>query len=229
MGLISEDYLSVTRGSRIRRFGLDQANLVICSGLGCFTQRPTFKWLSQMHKLSYFVANSWVPFSHRRVYTVLSVDSTARLIAGVPAGDALPFTALVASLAPPYLLLFVLHTSRGEGAEGRYQSPALSLEEFQDFIGRFCSFLGGDARFDIWAYSVEERATIVWDRHDQIFAYGPIGRYQERLNALGFEVGDPSIPVPHQHHYREEFDVDAKALLVSLPWMYSVLRPEDEQ
>ncbi|TDS84995.1 hypothetical protein EDF71_10189 [Comamonas sp. JUb58] len=214
---------------RISRFGLDQSNPMVRSGCGCVAQRPTFKWVSQMHKLSHFLAHSWAPFSHGPVYAVSFVDATERLIAGVPAGDALPFATLVASLSPPYLLLFVLHTSRGEGAEGRYQSPALSLEEFQDFIGRFGAFLSGDARFDIWAYSVEERATIVWDRHDQIFAYGPIGRYQERLNALGFELGDPRIPVPHQHHYREEFDVDAKALLVSLPWTYSALRPEDAQ
>lgn len=182
-----------------------------------------------MHKLSYALADSWAPFSHRPVYSMSSADSSARLVAGVPAGDSLPFATLVASLAPPYLLLYVLHTPRGEGAEGRYQSPAISLQEFQDFMGRFGAFLSADARFDIWAYSMEDKATIVWDRHNQIFAYGPIGQYVERLNALGFAAGDPSIPFPHRHHYRQEFDEDAKALLGSLPWSHSMLRPEDEQ
>jgi hypothetical protein len=182
-----------------------------------------------MHKLSHAIADSWVPYSHGKVYAVSPTDSGERLVAGVPDGDQSPFTHLVSCLEPPYFLLYVLHTPRGEGDAGRYQSAPVSLEQFQEFMHRFGSYLASDARFDIWAHSAAEQATVVWDRHNQLFAYGPLAKFSSELNALGFTSGDASISFPHQHHYRAEFDADAQALLANWAWSYSPLRPEDEQ
>lgn len=182
-----------------------------------------------MHKLSHAIADNWVSYSHRPVYAVSPLERGERILAGVPSGDPSPFTRLVSCLEPPYFLLYVLHTPRGEGDAGRYQSPPVSLEQFQEFMRRFGSYFCSDARFDIWAHSATEQATVVWDRHDQLFAYGPLAKFSSELNALGFTFGDASISFPHQHHYRAEFDPDAQALLAGLAWSYSPLQPEDEQ
>ncbi|TJZ77378.1 hypothetical protein [Chitiniphilus eburneus] len=182
-----------------------------------------------MHKLSHAVADSWAPYSHEAVYSISSLDGGSRILAGVPDGNPTPFTHLVSCLEPPYFLLYVLHTPRGEGDAGRYQSPAISLGQFQEFMQRFGGYLSSDARFDIWAHSPAEQATIVWDRHNQLFAYGPLAKFSAELNTLGFTSGDADIPFPHQHHYRQEFDADASALLESFVWSYSTLRPEDTQ
>lgn len=182
-----------------------------------------------MHKMSRTIAESWEPFSHQPVYVVSPMDQGERIQAGVPAGDPNPFMQLVSCLEPPYFLLYILHTPRGEGDAGRYQSPPVSMEQFHVFMRRFGSYLGSDARFDIWAHSPSDQATVVWDRHNQLFAYGPIVKFSSELNALGFSTGESNISFPHQHHYREEFDADAQALLFLWDWSYSPLRPEDEQ
>lgn len=182
-----------------------------------------------MHKLSHTIADGWIPYSHSPIYAVSPVGQSARIVAGVPGGDPIPFTHLVSCLEPPYSLLYVLHTPRGEGEAGRYQSPPVSPEQFQAFMVKFGGYLSSDARFDLWAHSAAEQATVVWDRHNQLFAYGPLDRFSSQLNALGFTHGDASISFPHQHHYRQEFDADATALLDYLTWAHSPLRPEDEQ
>jgi len=182
-----------------------------------------------MHKLSHLVAGNWVPHSHGALYLVAPAGEGERIVAGVPGGDPTPFTQLVSGLEPPYFLLYVLHTPRGEGEAGRYQSPPVTLPQFQDFMRRFGGYLSSDARFDLWAHSPAEQATVVWDRHNQLFAYGPLARYAAALDVLGFAPGDASISFAHQHHFRPEFDADASALLASFDWVHSALQPEDEQ
>jgi hypothetical protein len=182
-----------------------------------------------MHKLSHNIDGRWIPYSHGPVYSISPVGRSARILAGVPGGDPLPFTQLVSCLEPPYYLLYVLHTPRGEGEAGRYQSPPVSLEQFQAFMTKFGGYLSSDARFDLWAHSASEQATVVWDRHNQLFAYGSLDKFSEQLNSLGFTDGDAGISFAHLHHYRQEFDVDATALLENFAWSHSPLRPEDEQ
>lgn len=140
----------------------------------------------------------------------------------------MPFIRLVDSLEPPYFVLYVLHTPRGEGEAGRYQSPPLSQIQFQEFMLRFGDYLSSDGRFNIWAHSPAEQATVVWDQHNLMFAYGPIDRYCAQLNALGFTRGDARIPSPHQHHYQQGLDADAKEILNHFPWSYSPLQPGDD-
>jgi hypothetical protein len=84
-------------------------------------------------------------------------------------------------------------------------------------------------RFDLWFFSPSSKATIVWDRHNVAYAYGPIECFEEKLRALGFTDGIPGIPVPHEHHYHAACDEDAKAVLDHFAWRRSDLRPEDEQ
>jgi len=184
----------------------------------------------RLYKLGHIISGAWVEHSFPPVYRVSqSNEQVQRLVAGVPAGDSEVFRRLVTCLEPPYSLLYVLHTPRGEGDAGRYQSPALPLGEFKAFVSRFKRFLSQDARFDIWARSATEQATVVWDRHNQVFAYGPLHRFESELRALGFSRGNLEVPIPHEHHYRAELDVLARELIRAFRWAYSPLLPEDEQ
>lgn len=183
-----------------------------------------------MHKLSHQSGDAWVEHSHPATFKIETTSSgSERFVAGVPAGDPTILERLVESIEPPYFLLYVLHTPRGEGQAGRYQSPSLSLSEFQSFLERYSTFLSGDARFDIWAHSPSENATVVWDRHNLIYAYGSTERFAMALRKLGFEQGTPNVTFPHQHHYRAELDADAASVLKAFEWRYSPLHPEDEQ
>lgn len=96
-------------------------------------------------------------------------------------------------------------------------------------MAEFGTYLSSDARFDLWLHSPSENATIVWDRHNQLFAYGPLHRFATELRSLGFAEGQSAVPVPHQHHYRSENDTKATDLISWCSWWRSPLRPEDEQ
>jgi len=152
-----------------------------------------------------------------------------RLAIGVPSDDRDVFQRLLACMEAPLYLLYVLHTPRGEGTPGRYQSPALGEQDVLRFLADFSGLLGSDARHDLWAHSPEENATLVWDRHNVIYAYGPIESFESALIQLGFVAGNVAIDFPHQHHYRAEYDELARAVLTRFNWSYSALRPEDEQ
>lgn len=183
-----------------------------------------------MHKLSHQVAGEWVLHSYPPNFSLVSKDNAnPKIVAGVPGGDPTQFARLVECLEPPYFLLYVLHTPRGEAEAGRYQSPPVSVEQFRDFVKKFGSYLSADARFDIWAHSSAEQATVVWDRHNQLFAYGPMEKFLSALRAYGFSEGMVDVSFPHQHHYRQEFDEQAAAVLDAFEWSYSPLKTEDEQ
>ena len=185
-----------------------------------------------MFKLGHFRAvggGEWVEHSHPPIFTHRKYsDGTVSIVATAPAGDALIFRRLVECLRPPYMLLYLLHMPRGEAEAGRYLSEPLERSQALQIIDRFAGFLGGDGRHDFWLRSTADNATVVWDRHNLIHAYGPLDRYTEVLTALGFSAGEPEIPSPHVHHGRVEFDVDSRALLEAAQWHHSPLHPGDD-
>jgi len=168
-----------------------------------------------------------IPFSQPAVYTLKAKGNG--LIAGVPGGDVTIVRSLAALLQPPFHLLYVLHTTRGEAEPGRYQSPELERRQIEQFFDNFTDYLRSDSRFDIWVYAPRDQATLVWDRHDLLHAYGPVHEYERALLGLGFAPGKLSIDFSHIHHYRREYDSDAARLIAAFDWIYSPLRPEDEQ
>jgi len=181
------------------------------------------------YKLSYQRGDEWIECNRAAVFRQETMsDGTERLIAGVPNGSDI-FPVLAGQLEAPYDLLYVLHTSRGEGAEGRYQSPSLGAAEFFALWNRFSLFFSGDGRFDLWLRSQADGTVLVWDRHNLLYAYGPLTHIEERLKTAGFSEGNPDAGFPHLHHYRPEFDQDAAEILVWLDWKFSPLQPADRQ
>ena len=183
-----------------------------------------------MHKLAEQLGEEWIPHSYPPIFTTETTTAqTLRLVVGVPGGDSSVLLKLIECLTQPFFVLYVLHTPRGEGKPGRYQSPELDLGALQAFIAQFSQFFAADARFDLWVHSPSAKGTLVWDRHNLIYGYGPVECFCRSLSVLGFSEGKPSVPGPHAHHYRSEFDGEAKAILSAFSWQHSSLLPEDEQ
>jgi hypothetical protein len=183
-----------------------------------------------MHKLAIAAGDGWVPHSHPPIYTTeTTAAKTRRLLAGVPGGDVAVLARLSACLAAPFHVLYVLHTPRGEGEPGRYQSPLLRASELEALLSRYAGYFRGDARFDLWVHSPASGGTLVWDRHDLLYGYGPLECYIQALREIGFWAGQPHVPAPHRHFYRKECDADAAQLLSAFSWGYSPLHAEDAQ
>jgi hypothetical protein len=178
-----------------------------------------------MEKLSHQVNSEWVDYSHKPEYQV----QQNRLEIGLQAGKASVVAGLVNLMEEPLFILYVLHTSRGEGQEGRYQSPLLSKIDVLSFIEKYSKFLAADSRFDIWFHSPSMGATVVWDRHNLVFAYGALEQFKEYISHEGYTEGNPTMEFAHQHHYRQAFDHDAASLLNKFSWSFSPLQQADIQ
>ena len=155
-----------------------------------------------------------------------------RLLIAAPPDKPDLFRTLAGRLAAPLHILYVLHTPRGEVVAGRYQSPPLDSQQLDDFLATFAAYLAGDARHDVWVHSASDGRTLIWDRHDLIYAEGePLEDIAAALEAMEFKSG--VVPRagagPHVHYYRPEFDADAVSVLARFDWTRSELRPEDEQ
>ena len=180
-------------------------------------------------KLEYLAGGEWQEHSHPPVFkqTAMS-DNGTRLIVGVPAGDVEVMRKLAACLEQPYYILYVLLTPRGEENAGRYQSPLVERSQLDLFLTKYAAYLRSDGRFNLWVHSPSLEATLVWDHHNLLYAYGPLAGYEEILRSMGFSPGSLEIPKPHGHRYRPECDADAAAVMSHFDWRHSELRPEDE-
>ena len=182
-----------------------------------------------MIKFESLTAGEWTPHVYPLHFTRERTTQRERLRVGMRPGSSEPFSLLLPLLPEPLFLLYVLHTPRGGGAFGRYQSPELSHAEVAAFLSRFASFLSSDARHDLWVHSFSAGSTLVWDRHDLLYAYGPLEAFIAALRSVGFATGEVVVPDPHSHRYHAAFDSQEAALLSALPWHRTDLRPEDEQ
>ncbi len=176
-----------------------------------------------MYRLGHKVDDEWVPHIHRAVF-----DVGERIVAGVPYGDPGVLGGLIESLTPPFHLLYVLHAPRGEAEPGRYQSPSLTLGQVRSFLADFAPYFSADGRFDLWAYSPADDATVIWDRHNLLYGYGPLQRLAFTLASMRYMRGKPEVPEPHEHYYRPEFDAAAHGVLAAFDWTVSPLQPEDD-
>ena len=96
-------------------------------------------------------------------------------------------------------------------------------------LSKFSTFLATDARRDTWVHFPKDNVTLILDRHNVLNAYGPIEQFEEVLRSLGLREGTVDIPVPHCHHYHEEFDLSENQILSWFDWEKTDLHPEDYQ
>jgi hypothetical protein len=136
---------------------------------------------------------------------------------------------LMTLLPEPLWVLYVLVTPRGEQAAGRYQSAKPhSREEVLALLDRFENYLANDGRHNLWL-AAPPAGQLVFDRHEVIYAYGPIAEIVTQLKAKQLaEVEMIRVPIPHSHHFHEELDVDEKAILGHWEWVVSELQETDD-
>lgn len=184
-----------------------------------------------MRKLTIEIDGEELEQSPRAVFEHQIMRSgTPRVVTYVPNDKADLLRRLSVLLPEPFYVLYILHTSRGQGELGRYQSAELSRAELDQFLVKYEPFFADDARHDVWVYSPSSGRTLIWDRHNLLFAEGePLDDVITSLVAQGFEAGSVEPLDCHFHHYRQEYDEAASSLLAELDWYRTPLRPEDEQ
>jgi hypothetical protein len=174
-------------------------------------------------------SESWYPYDDR---WSLQRTTPERLVIAPARGRHVDLLLdLARCVREPFGILYVLVVPRtGEHADGRYQSPhPTTLAATEAFVQRFRGYFEGDGRHHLWLMSLPDAATLVYDNHDVIYAYGPLARYRAVLANRGFRESPVQIPDPHQHRYNQEFDGTERALIEYWGWRHFPLQPGDDR
>ncbi len=181
------------------------------------------------HKFASEKGGQWLPHDHGDVYALENTSSTPRLAIGASHHGSRLLCDLSQILSEPFLLLYVLVVPRGGSREGRYQSDQISPIELAEMFERFGRFWDNDGRHSIWLRSHADDATLVYDRHNLIYAYGPLERFEALLISFGYKTTSGlSLAFAHRHAYHEEFDDLERELTNLLADRRSDLRAGDE-
>jgi hypothetical protein len=181
-------------------------------------------------KLLALIGDVPTPFQYGNAFTRERISGIERLRIGADGRQDQLVLRLSTTLEGPFHLLYILHTTRTGAPLGRYQSPELDADTMFEFSEEFGAFLTEDSRHDIWLRSHNDNATIVLDRHNLIYAYGPLDRFEAPLIDAGLRRATPhAIPLPHVHYYHAEWDDSERAILKAFNWTLTPLRDEDVQ
>jgi len=170
----------------------------------------------------------WLPHDFGKVYAHEQTSSGPRLcIAASSVGTAL-LRELTLALAEPFLLLYVLAVPRGRSEPGRYQSNELSRAELDALFKQFGEFWDSDGRHNVWVRSSDD-GMLVYDRHNLIYAYGPLPLFESALRELGYTTAASlTLDFAHQHSYHQEYDDLERELTTQFADNRSELRDGDE-
>lgn len=162
-------------------------------------------------------------------YEVQQTSGPARLCIAAREGHIDLLKRLAAELTGRLGLLYVLHTSRCENELGRYEAMPLEFQIVSQFLDRFADYLQQDARHDLWVGTVNNSGTLVYDRHNLIYAYGLFDGYMPILEQGHFRHRPIVVPSPHCHHYHEAYDHEEQATIQAFNWRRTPLQPQDKQ
>jgi hypothetical protein len=176
-------------------------------------------------------AGTEFPYQHKNIWAREKTSGPDRLVIAPSSAQVDILLKLAAVTPEPYFLLYVLHTPRSDVAAGRYQSPEpVSRDRLMRFLHKFRDFLEGDARHDLWVGSPDKSFLLVYDRHQILFAYGPLDSFKSVLVENGLQEADEvRLPDPHVHRYNQEFDLQAADLLGLWSWKQFPLQDSDRQ
>jgi hypothetical protein len=180
-------------------------------------------------KLGQIVAGRVEPYQHANTFIREKTHGIERVLIGPRGGHRFLVEMLAATIGPPYKVLYVLHTSRTGARLARYESPVLEPDELRTFLARYGDFIAQDSRHDLWVAARGGAGTIVWDRHDLVYAYGPLDAYVSILEQGGLREGWPNTNLSHAHYYHAEWDDTERSILREFEWIVSPLHPEDLQ
>ncbi len=166
-------------------------------------------------------------YEYQDVFSIEKTPRLERLVIAPSANQVSLMLELLRVMPEPYGILYVLGVPRSEA--GRYQAEDFKpRNETEGFLNRFKEFFENDGRHHIWIASPPGPDTLVYDRHNVIYAYGQLPEFERIVLAHGLSrVEEIKFPSPHTHHYNEAFDRDEKDLLRCWPWLRSPLREND--
>jgi hypothetical protein len=81
----------------------------------------------------------------------------------------------------------------------------------------------------IFGLAPDEGATLVYDKHNVIYAYGPLEQYSAILQKAAYVEEEFGLPFPHGHYYHDVNDSKVEDLLQYWDWQYFPLQEVDDE
>lgn len=184
--------------------------------------------MNTLHKLTADQGGVDAPIRWPRVFRREATRGKGRLAIAVSEDACDLMTAMASCLGHEFYLLYVLVVARGPELPGRYQSPLLQLADVRILLEEHSALFEQDGRHHVWIRAADGAGMLVYDRHDIVYAYGPLPTFEELLQRRGFATGEFTLATPHAHHYHPQFDAAVAALLDRWEWHRTDLRPEDD-
>ena len=179
-------------------------------------------------KFSSLVGSDFVSHTYPNSWAKQQTTGPQRLIIAPSSNHGDLLKDLLSLLPAPFGVLYVLLVSRCDNELGRYQSALpCGRDELESFLEEFKEYFEGDGRHHIWITSIPAAATVVYDQHNVIYAYGPLEEFERVLLRRGLEEGEVNFPAPHAHNYHPEFDVFEQKVLDYWEWRRLPLESDD--
>jgi hypothetical protein len=183
-----------------------------------------------LYKFGSFAASGTEEAFHYGNTWARDTDCTPqRLVIAPASGHISLLRSLMDVMRDPFGVLYVLVVPRSQ-LPGRYECPSpTSRGDAISFFQAFGDFFEHDGRCNVWLGAFDSSSLLVYDRHNVLYAYGPLDEFVRVLNAMGYtEVSKITFPAPHAHHYHPELDAVERQLLKYWEWKHFPLQPGDE-
>lgn len=185
-----------------------------------------FGWLPNEQRGS---DDSCVRYEYPDIYAVEKTSGPERLVIAPSAHQVSLLIDLPRAINEPFGL-YVLAVPRGESYPGRYQTAnAVSRAQAEEFLNKFNDYFEKDGLHDIWIASTSGMGQLVYDKHNVIYAYGPLPEFEGVLASRGLKnVEVVRFPSPHVHNDNSVFDDEQQQVLQYWGWKRTPLRESDD-
>jgi hypothetical protein len=163
------------------------------------------------YRLAVFQDGIWSPARYEGVF-----GQEERWLAAAPSGSPLELLiALLDAMTPPYRLeLEVLEPEGLDAREGElFPVDTFDRDSLVTWLGQHAEALENDARLAVLVHGSQPGERIVYDEHNRLLLNGDQASFEGLLLANGLLPGDPSVPMPHSHHYLPQVTGALAALL----------------
>jgi hypothetical protein len=177
-----------------------------------------------------WILNEERRYEYPNIFAVQQTSGAARLVIAPSANHISILLDLLQVMSEPFGILYVLVVPRGGNEPGRYQTAnPVSREQTEQFVKRFSDYFGKDGRHDVWVGSMSGSGQLVYNRHNVIYAYGPLPEFEKVLLSRGLtNVEAVRFPSPHTHNYHAAFDQDEQDVFRYWNWRRYPLDESDE-
>jgi hypothetical protein len=134
------------------------------------------------------VGSDFIPYRYSNCWDIENTTGPERLVIGPESSQVELLLKLAQTLAEPFGILYVLLVSRKDHEPARYQCPyPCDRGEMESFFRTFTDFFESDGRHHVWLTSLTDSSTLVYDKHNVIYAYGPLPQFERVLDSRGFK------------------------------------------